>query len=112
MLRTLDDWSESEVAATARALNLGDGAVREDVRREIHRVFRETFSTRDGKKALNMLLSSLGYFDTSYAGEREQDAVTRHILTDFAQYMRIELLGVTNTIVLTDALLDAAQENI
>lgn len=93
---------------TAVRLGLSREADDGEIEREIHRIFRSTFGTPDGKKALNILLNRLGYFSASYPGESERAREERHILADFAQYMRIELLGACDTIRLTDALIDNA----
>lgn len=90
---------------TAQLLGLGQDASMLDVDREVHRIFRSTFSTPDGKKALNILLTKLCYFDIART-EQEQ------ALANFADYLRAELLGAVDTIRLTDAIIEAAEENL
>lgn len=104
------EFHSDALEAARKGLGLGMNATAEDVEKEVHRIFRSTFSTPDGRKALNILLTRMGYFSTDTDWDGPCQSEKRHVLADFAEYMRIELIGATDTVALTGALLDAAQD--
>ena len=96
----------------ARNLGLGGDAAPRDVEKEIHRIFQSAFTTPDGKKAFNILMNELQYFSTTHSVYEDSEHMhIRHVLQDFAQFVRIELIGAVDTVALTNALLNVAQKD-
>lgn len=80
-------------------LGLDKKATKKDEEEEIHRIFRETFKTEDGKKCLNFILNDLLYFDVC----RTQD---EQALANYGKILVNQRLGITDTIALSDFMIE------
>ena len=80
--------------------NLPKDATKEQIEDEIHRMFRSTFSTEDGKNCLNFILSDLFYFDVCNS-ENEKT------LCNYGKFLVNERLGIKDTIAITDFMIDS-----
>lgn len=69
---------------------------------EIERIFRNTFSTIDGRICFTILLEDLKFFDVA-------NTVESHALKNYATIL-IKRLGITDSFGATNALLDFKQE--
>lgn len=74
-----------------------ESAKKEQQKKELQRHFRTVFSGESGRIVLNALLKDLHLFD-------EANGSAEEALSDYAKYFIRERLGITNSLVISDAL--------
>lgn len=76
----------------------------EEQRKALQAMFRKVFSTPEGRVVLNTILNDLRYFTKA---EYESE----YVLSDYAKTLLHDRLGITDTMAVTDCLINVTKEH-